>query len=129
MHIRAMRFLPGSRFWLLSRYFRGCFAHRLDNSNTQKMAHYIPAGLAPSPVPILCALGKCGRAIPMGPLPPAFSLLKAESAMLNPTQRDVRIYFCSGEHRDQYWKQEQGWLDRQVAMPSVRVRVVAMKLY
>lgn len=87
------------------------------------MAHYIPVGLGQSPQPLICALAECAKLVPAGPLPPAYSLLRAEGAMVNPSQRDVRIFFCSAEHRDQYWKQEKGWLDRRVAMPSVRLPV------
>lgn len=88
------------------------------------MAHYVSAGLmSPASGPLLCALAECSRPIPHpgpGGAPPPFSLLRAASAAVNPSLRDVRIFFCSAEHRDNYWKSEQGWLDRRVAMPSVR---------
>lgn len=85
------------------------------------MSHYLPAKLIiPITSPLICALPECKVPVPRLPAPPPFSLLKATSAMLNPTERDVRIFFCSEEHRDKYWQSEQGWLDRRVAMPSVR---------
>jgi hypothetical protein len=90
-------------------------------TSREAMSHYIPTKLVlpAGTAPLICALPECQITVSPLPAPPPFSLLKATSAMLNPTAKDVRIFFCSGEHRDKYWQSEQGWLDRRVAMPSV----------
>jgi hypothetical protein len=83
------------------------------------MSHYISPNLINHPPKLFCQLAGCNIPIPLEPYPPPFSLLLAASAELAPSERDVRRFFCSEEHRDQCWKTEKGWFDRRVAMPSV----------
>jgi hypothetical protein len=87
------------------------------------MSHYISPNLINHPPKLFCQLAGCNLPIPLEPYPPPFSLLKIASAELAPSERDIRRFFCSEEHRDQCWKTEQGWFDRRVAMPSVSRRV------
>jgi len=85
------------------------------------MSHYISPNLINHPPKLFCQLAGCNIPIPLEPYPPPppFSLLLAASAELAPSERDVRRFFCSEEHRDRCWKTEKGWFDRRVAMPSV----------
>jgi hypothetical protein len=83
------------------------------------MSHYISPNLINHPPKLFCQLAGCNIPIPLETYPPPFSLLLAASAELAPSERDVRRFFCSEEHRDQCWKTEKGWFDRRVAMPSV----------
>jgi len=94
-------------------------AKLMQNSYSLTMSHYISPNLINHPPKLFCQLAGCNIPIHLEPYPPPFSLLLAASAELAPSERDVRRFFCSEEHRDQCWKTEKGWFDRRVAMPSV----------